>query len=183
VVNQDSVVIVRYDPEWTQLFEQERAALATTLADLEVSIAHIGSTAVPGLAAKSIIDILIEAPALPSPTPPSWAGEGPSPSVVFARALAVIHYIPDYDDGGKSFYFKRQPRFNLWVYLTGDNRAQDLVLFRDYLRSHPTRAQEYEELKVSLGLKHSQDIAMYTQGKIAFVRQTLELARETGTAR
>lgn len=177
-----TVALVPYDPAWPEVFERERASLAAALDDADVSITHVGSTSVPGLAAKPIIDILVEMPVLPT-SPSPWLSRQESPlSVGRATALEACGYVAAYDDAGRVTYRKPEPRFNLWIYLTGDNRAKLLVVFRDYLRNHPDRAREYQELKCRLALEHPTDLARYTLEKTSFVGQTLRLAFEAGAA-
>ena len=177
-----TVALVPYDPTWPEIFERERASLAAAIHDPGVSIVHVGSTSVPGLAAKPIIDILIEAPVLPMSPSSSMAREEPPRSVDFGRALEACGYVCTYDDAGQVFYRKPEPRFNLWIYLTGDNRADLPVLFRDCLRNQPARAQAYQELKSRLALEHPDDLARYTLEKTSFVLKTVRLAFEGDTA-
>ena len=125
------------------MFERERPSLTAAIDNPEVSIVHIGSTSVPGLAAKPIIDVLIEAPVLPTAPSPSLSRQASNRSIAFARALEGCGYACNYDDAGQVSYRKPEPRFNLWIYLTGDNRAESHVLFRDRLRNDPERSREF----------------------------------------
>ena len=158
------VVIVDYDPTWPQKFEIEHRLMADALGDNVVQIEHIGSTAVPGLAAESTVDILITLLQFPPP-----AG--------FGEAMRAIGYVQTLDhDPRQAMFEKAAPKIWVHVYWDGDSDATDLTLFRDYLRAHPERARAYELLKRRLAGEHT-DSGAYTLAKKAFVRETVDLAR------
>jgi GrpB-like predicted nucleotidyltransferase (UPF0157 family) len=173
VKQEDVVVLVAYDTAWPGIFERERSALTAALDQLAVSITHVGSTAVPDLAAKPIIDILIESNELPEPAS-RIQGREASP---MARAIEACGYEIGPNNGGYVRCFKQDPRCHLWTYLAGDVRAENFILFADYLRKHHDEAMEYQGLKQRLVLNNPNDVAAYTLAKRAFVDRILDLAR------
>jgi GrpB-like predicted nucleotidyltransferase (UPF0157 family) len=160
------VVIANYDPSWPTIYGHERDLLAAALGDLVAGIHHIGSTSVPGMAAKPIIDIAVESREQQMP-----------PSELFKGALREARYQQIWEDGRLTMFKKEAPRCNLHVYYADDPAIGDCLAFADYLRTHPDRARQYEELKRQLALKHPDDIGSYTGGKKAFVKKTLQLGR------
>ena len=170
----EPVVVVPYDPEWPDIFEQERAALAAALAGFDLSIEHVGSTAVAGLAAKPIIDILIESSELPKPASSIEGRDEPSP---MARAIESCGYLIGPSDGEYIRCFKKDPQCNLWIYPPGDPRAEKCLLLRDYLGKHRDVAIEYQELKQRLMLKYPNDGAAYNLEKQPLVDHIVDRAR------
>ena len=169
------VVIVPYNPEWSREFEQERARLEETFASTNAVIEHIGSTAVPGLAAKPVIDIMVGVAAL---------------SKAEARIESLrahgYEYVPAYEAQlPHRRYFRKplaEPRtHHLHCVLTGSSFWQDQLVFRDYLRAHPAVAQAYATLKRDLASLYAVDRQAYSDGKSEFIASILSHAR-TGTA-
>ncbi len=166
---EEPVHISPYDPLWPRRFEEERALLAPALSPwLEGPIEHIGSTAVPGLAAKPVIDIM--------------AGVGDLPSSLGARdVLASLDYVYfPYRAGAMHWFCKPSPaRRTHHLHLVPVRSAlwDERLIFRDYLRSSPDSAAEYAALKSSLMERHRFDREAYTDAKADFVRSILERAR------
>jgi GrpB-like predicted nucleotidyltransferase (UPF0157 family) len=158
------IVVSEYDPAWPFMFEQERAAVLAALGQSVLVIEHIGSTAVTGLAAKPIIDLLVGVRSLTE-----------------ARTLSVNQlvqlgytYIPEYESWlpGELFFRKGVPgpwTHHVHVMEPSNPRWQRFLLFRDYLRAHPRTAAAYANLKKSLAAKFGDDIAAYRDGKHKFV--------------
>jgi GrpB-like predicted nucleotidyltransferase (UPF0157 family) len=138
--------IVPYDDAWPQAFAAERDRIAAALGPLALRIEHHGSTSVPGLAAKPVIDIQV-----------SVAHLHPlEPYAVPLRTLGYQH-VPHPDDAFCPFFH----RPNVWphthhVHLVraGDAEETRTLAFRDYLRAHPEVAREYEHLKRRLASEH-----------------------------
>jgi GrpB-like predicted nucleotidyltransferase (UPF0157 family) len=153
------IVIVPYDPAWPRRFEAERALLADVLAPwLEDGIHHVGSTAIPGIAAKPIVDMMAgvqdldEARAAYEPLlEHGWAHTPHRPGIAhhFSKDGLGVHLT--------------EPGSDLW---------RERLAFRDALRANPALAAEYEELKLGLARKHD-DAAAYTRAKRAFVAGVL----------
>lgn len=156
-----TITVVPYDPRWPALFAQERAVLAHALADVALDIFHIGSTAVPGLAAKPIIDILVAASSL---------------AAVDDRQteLAALGYLAKGENGiaGRRYFQKggAQRSHHLHVYQHGDPHLHRHLAFRDYLRAHPALASEYAALKQMLALSCNNDSRCYQNGKADFLQ-------------
>jgi GrpB-like predicted nucleotidyltransferase (UPF0157 family)/predicted RNA-binding protein associated with RNAse of E/G family len=168
-----SVRIVDYDPRWPAIYAREKDRILRAVANRPVAIEHVGSTAVPGLAAKPIIDIMVAVRKL------SAANECIQP----LRSIGY-EYVPEYEkELPQRRYFRRGPEgvrnrhFHLhMVEHDGDFWKQHL-LFRDYLRSHPDAAQQYCKLKKELAAKHASDREAYTEAKTSFIESVLETAR------
>ena len=161
------VAVVPYRSEWAETFELLKARVEGALGSLGLRIEHVGSTSVPGLPAKPIIDmdVVIES-------------EDQLEDVV-AR-LSAIGYEPRGDLGVTGRYaFKSpagSPDHHLYV-CAWDNAALHRHLkFRDYLRGHPEEAAAYGRLKQSLAQAHPFDRDGYTEGKTHWIERALELA-------
>jgi GrpB-like predicted nucleotidyltransferase (UPF0157 family) len=160
-----SIVISDYDPTWSAIFEQERASLHTALDPLALTIEHIGSTAVPGLPAKPIIDIQLSVGSL---------AEARSSCVGPLQALGYS-YKPEYEARlpDELFFRKGQPwTHHLHVLQGGHPRWRRRLLFRDYLRNHPETARSYAKLKRDLAAAFDDDMSGYMNAKTAFVAAT-----------
>lgn len=162
----DEIVIQNYDPRWPALYEAERPRILAALGDLALEIEHVGSTAVPGLAAKPIVDIVVVVPAredfdaVSAALRPLGYLEWPYPDKRFHMKLV---------DGVRTHHVHAVPR---------DSDFLDRhVLFRDYLRTHPETAREYLRLKQELATRHSTDREAYTDAKAEFVRRVEGMAR------
>jgi GrpB-like predicted nucleotidyltransferase (UPF0157 family) len=138
----DFLEIVPYDSAWPDVFAAEKRRLLDKLGDLATRIEHHGSTAVPGLAAKPIIDIQISVPTL-------------HPIDRYVRPLAELGYVhrPHPDDEFAPFFHRPAVwphTHHLHVVEAGGEEERKTLAFRDYLREHAGVAQEYERLKRSL---------------------------------
>ena len=166
----DEIVVVDYQPSWPALFEEEKTRIVEALGDVMegvVAIDHVGSTAVPGLAAKPVIDNLIGVRDL------SYGERSIAP-------LEGIGYEYRGEAGilGRYYFRKGSPRsHHLHLVEHGRERWRETIDFRDYLRAHPGAVREYEELKRSLAAKHRAHREAYTDGKAPFIRSVLERAR------
>lgn len=165
------VEIQEYDPTWPSRFEAERSGLLTVCRDRIAGVEHIGSTAIPGLAAKPIIDLMAGAEEL----------------VVDEDLLSRLsgfgyEYFGEYGIPGRHFFRKGDPRTHHlhWVRFGGDFWEEHL-LFRDHLREHLDEARRYEELKRELAVRYADDRDSYTASKTGFIRDVL--ARARGQAR
>ncbi len=169
--SRDPVRIVDYDPVWPIRFEAERELLGQAFGGAPVSIEHVGSTAVPGLAAKPIIDILISADSLE-------AFEVRVPEL----ARLGYEYVPEFEVELPMRRYFRKPALtgrthHLHCVETDSAFWRDHLLFRDFLRTHPDRAAAYAELKRELAQRFSHDREAYTQAKTAFIEAAKQAAR------
>ena len=166
------MVVVDYDPAWPGMFERERETIRSALGGLVGGIEHIGSTAVPGLAAKPKIDILVGLH--------SW-------NDLDAAVDAVLRLGYEHDssqlDKPRTFSIKRGRRTTHRVRFVEWNGElwQELLSFRDALRGDPDLAKRYERLKQELASRYRDDPSheAYMRGKDPFIKALLaELSAE-----
>jgi len=172
----EEVSIVPYDPAWPKTFEDEAAFLRRKLPrNLIRRIEHFGSTAVAGLSAKPIIDILVEVASLEETRKrivPILEAEGYE---YFWRP--TIGDQPPY----YAWFIKRDPtgkRTHHIHMVEVDSELWDRLYFRDYLRQFPAEAKHYDELKRSLSKKYPNDRVRYTEEKSDFILSVTEKAKE-----
>jgi GrpB-like predicted nucleotidyltransferase (UPF0157 family) len=161
----DPIEVVDHDARWAETFEHERERLSEVLGELALAIEHVGSTAVPGLAAKPILDIMV------------GVARTPLPEHTLA-ALGTLGYQYRGDSGipGKQ-YFRTNPRTrHLHVVELGGEDWVRTLAFRDYLRAHPAAVREYEALKRELARRHRDHRNRYLEGKASFIQVVLERA-------
>ena len=163
----DPIKICPYSSAWAEWFAAERAVLAVVFS-ADVQIEHIGSTAVPGLGAKPIIDILLGAPCL---------------SVIECKIPGLLaldyQYMPEHEAvfPNRRFFAKpktRPRRFHLHAVKSESDFWYEHIAFRDALRSDPELARDYENLKRDLAVRFAFDRQAYTDGKDPFVHPVLE---------
>jgi len=175
----EHVDVEPYDPRWPELFERERLHLLSCLpAGLVVRIEHVGSTAVPGLAAKPIVDMLVEVTSLEETR----------------NRIAPVLEARDYDYFWRPAWGDATPPFYAW-FIRRDPQGRrthhihmveagfeqwDWLLFRDWLITHPDTARDYSRLKKRLSAEHHSDRVAYTRAKGDFVRRVTELAKGEG---
>jgi len=164
------IEIAPYNPNWPQMFEAEAAQITKALGNNLIAIHHIGSTSVPGLVAKPIIDIIVVV-------------RHGATTIKNLETLGFVHK-GEYNIPMR-FFFSRSHGIatNLHVYEDDNPQIELNLLFRDYLRSHSDAIREYAEIKqnllqdpASFELKNSK-FSGYTLGKDAFIRKILQ---ETG---
>ena len=166
------IEIVAADPAWPSRFEVERQALAQTLGPwLTGPVEHVGSTAVPGLPAKAVIDIMAGVASL----------DASRPAIDAAAALGYCHY--PYRPESEHWFCKPSAAFrthHLHLVPFGSEQWRGTIAFRDYLRAHPADAAEYAALKTRLARQYRDDREAYTQAKSAFVSRVTRLALTAG---
>ncbi|MFP5261278.1 MAG: GrpB family protein [Blastocatellia bacterium] len=175
----ESLEIVPYDPEWPSAFSAERARIAAALGALALRIDHNGSTSVPGLAAKPIIDIQVSVRQL-------------QPIETYAAPLVRLGYVhvPHADDSFCPFFHRPAAwphTHHVHVVERGGAEERRTLAFRDYLREHRKAAQEYEDLKRGLMSKHSaadfSSRQAYAEAKTVFISRVTERALAEGYPR
>jgi GrpB-like predicted nucleotidyltransferase (UPF0157 family)/GNAT superfamily N-acetyltransferase len=157
------VRIVDYDPEWPARYEEERVRLSGALGDAVAEIQHVGSTAVPGLAAKPVIDILLGVRRYPL-------------EASRIAALLSLGYEDQGESGiaGRQFFRKGAPRtHHLHATSWGGPFWESHLRFRDHLRGHPEALRDYDRLKRRLAHDCGDDRAAYTDAKAGFIRGIL----------
>jgi GrpB-like predicted nucleotidyltransferase (UPF0157 family) len=164
---EEYITIHDYDPSWPALFAGERAKIAGALGDA-IAIEHMGSTAVPGLEAKPIVDIIASVGHLP-------LGEDQ------IRGLNRLGYECLGESGvpGRAYCRKGEPHpFNLHIVQYESSLWDHNLLFRDYLQAHPDEARRYGSLKRKLAADAGHSLLLYSDRKSRFISRTLERARE-----
>ena len=162
------VVVVEYDEAWPALFEELATPVRAALADLRAEVEHVGSTAVPGLAAKPIVDIDV---VVSSPADVAAAIER-------LRALGYVHQGDKGIPGREAFLWPPGTTpHHLYVVAAGSEPLLAHLSFRDHLREHPELAREYAALKRRLADAYCDDRLGYTDAKSAFIGGVLERAR------
>lgn len=163
------IVLTAYNPDWSEWANEEILELTVLLKDYNPIINHIGSTAIPNIQAKPIIDILVE---LNPDTGWSRIKERMETTGYICMSVSDIRmsFNKGYTQAGYA-----DKVFHIHFHRTGDN---DEIRFRDYLIAHPEVAKEYEKLKLSLLPKYRNDRDGYTEAKSEFVRQTMKRALE-----
>ncbi|QOZ25466.1 GrpB family protein [Bradyrhizobium sp. CCBAU 51753] len=166
-----AIIVADYDPAWPRMFDQERAKLEEVLGAVIIGIEHVGSTAVPGLAAKPIIDLAVGVRDL---------NEAEGRCIAALPALGYS-YVPEYRSWLPDELFFRKGAAGPWthhVHVMEPSAPawQRRLLFRDYLRAHPDAVSAYVDLKRTLATTFKDDIAAYRNGKDAFVQDILTKA-------
>ena len=161
------VVVVDYDPAWPHVFERLRALVWPAVRDVALRIEHVGSTAVPGLAAKPIIDISVVV-----------ATDAEVPLAIERLARLGYVHLGNLDIEGREAFDapKELPAHNLYVCPEGTIGLVNQLAMRDYLRAQPAAAREYGELKKQLASQFPDDIDSYVYGKTDFVLRALRVA-------
>jgi GrpB-like predicted nucleotidyltransferase (UPF0157 family) len=165
----DEIKIVDYDPAWPGMFEEEAARLRLALApDLILGLEHFGSTAIPGLAAKPIIDMLLAVRSL------AEARDS------FRDPLERLGYLywAENPKRDRLFFVKglppHAPHRTHHLHVTQlDGELWRRLAFRDHLRTHREDAQRYEALKRDLAARYRDDREAYTEAKSAFIDEIL----------
>ena len=156
------IEVLDYDPAWPELFEVERGLLGDVLGRIATRIHHIGSAAVPGLAAKPIIDILIEVTSLADLDGHSEEMSGLGYAAKGEFGIAGRRYFQ------KDGY---QRTHQVHAFAAGDSNILRHIAFRDYLRANPEIAREYGQLKKEIAAACGNDIGRYCDGKDAYVKR------------
>ena len=167
------VRLVPYATEWVQQFELEKSALQQVLAAYILDIQHVGSTAIPGMLAKPIIDIAI-------------AVTDFDKSRVCIPLMEGLGYEYRAEQGipRRHMFARGNPRtFHVHMLEIESLEWQNHLLFRDYLCQHPDDAKEYAQLKLQLATKYPQDRVAYTDGKAPFIQRMLQLAKTKASAK
>jgi GrpB-like predicted nucleotidyltransferase (UPF0157 family) len=165
------IVVVDYDPSWTLRFQAEKASIECVLGPALVAIEHIGSTAVAGLAAKPIVDMLAGVSRLSD-----------ARSIIGNLESLGYEYVPEYEkEMPERKFFRKSPgglrTFNLHMVQIGGPFWGRHLLFRDWLREHPEDCDRYAALKRSLARQFKNDVDQYTDAKTEFISEIESIAR------
>ena len=165
-----TVVLWPYDPRWPDWYRREAALLSSVLGASLREMHHVGSTAVPGLVSKPVIDILVVVDRIEDFEP-------------LRNALAAAGFEWKGENGiaGRRYFTKVSPEspmelVHVHAYAGGHPDVRAQLLFRDYLRAHPEVAERYAELKESARQRFANDRIGYTDAKAPFIRAILRAA-------
>ncbi len=151
--------LVEYDERWPFLFRAEASRILAAASELQLTLEHVGSTAVPGLCAKPVLDILA-------------GNTGAVPALACVAPLGRAGYEHRGDAGiiGHQFFRSGQPRaYHIHLVERGGRLWREYLAFRDYLRSDTRAAAEYADLKRQLAARHPRNREAYITGKSSFV--------------
>ncbi|MBO0834783.1 MAG: GrpB family protein [Actinobacteria bacterium] len=160
------ITLAAYDLRWPEMFAREASRIRSALESLAIRIEHVGSTSVPGLAAKPIIDIVVEVP-------------DSADEAAYLPALEAAGYVlrirePDWFEHrllkGPDTYV------NVHVFSTGATEIEQMILFRDWLRSHDDERDAYLAVKRDLAERTWRHVQHYADAKTAIVQQILARA-------
>jgi GrpB-like predicted nucleotidyltransferase (UPF0157 family) len=164
VVSRQRVLLAPYDPLWAEEFARESSVVARAMGDLLVAIHHIGSTAIPGIRAKPIIDMLAAVSDMSR-----LDGQSPLLEALGYEAMGEFgipgrRYFRKDDDAGNRTH-------QIHAFQAGSPQIERHLAFRDFMRAHHEYADQYDALKRRLAELHPADIASYTDGKDEFINE------------
>jgi GrpB-like predicted nucleotidyltransferase (UPF0157 family) len=158
------VEVVPHNPQWRDAFEAEAKQVAAALGEHVVAIHHIGSTAIPNIYAKPVVDLLVEIRDITEVDGRSSAMESLGYEVM-----------GEYGIPGRRYFRKDNPEgirtHNLHAFEAGSAEVERHLTFRDYMVAHPVDAQRYSELKRKLAEEHPQSMDGYMDGKDGFIKE------------
>ncbi len=168
------VVIADYDPRWTTMYAEESARIQNVIGEWLLGIEHVGSTSVPGLAAKPVVDMM-----------PGLSSLDDSRHIVKPLQKLGYQYFPEHETvmperryfalpAGDKHRVRR--RFHLHIVETTSSFWRRHLAFRNYLRAHPDVAGEYAALKRRLAAEYGSDREGYTEAKTEFITHVESLA-------
>jgi GrpB-like predicted nucleotidyltransferase (UPF0157 family) len=170
-LERDTIRLEPHNPEWALLYERERARLGAALGDHVLDLQHVGSTAIPGIWAKPILDSAAAVAAYEA-------------AAVCIAPLEALGYTYRGENGipRRRYFVQRTPDgettlVHLHMLEVHSAEWENHLLFRDYLRAHTVDAQAYQALKEGLMARYPHDRGAYTEGKEAFVARILVQAR------
>lgn len=155
--------IISYDPHWKDQFETEASVLRSIWGDTAIAIEHIGSTAVPGLAGKPTVDVLVLVDDIASVDQ-------------FTKAMDAAGYtsLGEYVTNGARLFVKEKDNsrvVNVHVFQKDHPHVKEMLALRNYLRNHPKIVKQYSELKFDLAKKHPNDYGSYRKYKDAWMEK------------
>ncbi len=169
-LNRKNVKLSKYHPGWKKAFEDEKTAIQKKLGESVLDIEHIGSTSIPGMSAKPVLDFMI-------------AVKSVDDYEKFVEPLKKLGYKfrRDNREIQEHILFVKGPEDLRTHYLKLTEKDSEFwkehILFRDYLRNHPKTAREYQELKENLQESLGSSRATYTEAKAEFIQKILRLVK------
>ncbi|MGX4670280.1 GrpB family protein [Cerasibacillus sp. JNUCC 74] len=161
------VIVTPFQTEWKKTFLQEAERVQEVFKEELITIHHIGSTAVPGLAAKPTIDMMLVVISI-------WQVD------LFIKDMETLGYIflGEYGLKGRRYFYKGEDEHthHVHIFQKDSDEVKRHLAFRDYLITHPETAEKYGKLKLKLAAQYPNDIAAYIQGKNNFVKEVEQQA-------
>ena len=163
--------VVQYDHNWSAKYELERDRITAVLKDELVSVHHIGSTSIPGMSAKPIIDLLLEVKDI-------GRIDG------YNNEMIALGYEPRGELGlpGRRYFSREEPKdvrtHHVHAYQSGNMELERHLAFRDYMIAHPDDAKIYAELKIVLARRFQWDVDGYISGKHLYMERMEKVALE-----
>jgi GrpB-like predicted nucleotidyltransferase (UPF0157 family)/gamma-glutamylcyclotransferase (GGCT)/AIG2-like uncharacterized protein YtfP len=157
------VTVLPHDPNWKHAFEKEAQQIRSALGPSVTAVHHIGSTAVPGIYAKPVIDVLVEAIDINDIDKRGFEMESIGYEVMGEFGIPGRRYFRKDDEGGIRTH-------QVHVFAAGSHQVTRHLAFRDFLLTHPHAAKEYSELKIKLAAEHADNMDSYMDGKDPFIK-------------
>jgi GrpB-like predicted nucleotidyltransferase (UPF0157 family) len=158
------VEVVPHNPQWRDAFEAEAKQVAAALGEHVVAVHHIGSTAIPNIYAKPVVDLLVEIRDITEVDNRSSAMESLGYEVMGEYGIPGRRYFrKDNAEGIRTHH--------LHAFEAGSAEVERHLTFRDYMVAHPVDAQRYSELKRRLAEEHPQSMDGYMDGKDGFIKE------------
>jgi GrpB-like predicted nucleotidyltransferase (UPF0157 family) len=165
------VRVVPHSPHWREAFEAEAKKIADALGEIFIAVHHIGSTSIPNIYAKPVIDLLVEVRDINEVDSRSAAMESLGYEVKGEFGIPGRRYFrKDNHEGIRTH--------QIHTFESGSDQVKRHLAFRDYLIAHPETAQEYSDLKRKLAQQHPHSMDAYIDGKDAFIKEIDRLAAQ-----
>ena len=162
------VKIVPYQQEWAALYEEEKQRILAAISQDVLEIQHVGSTSIPGMPAKPILDMAIAVRSF----------EEAGVCIPPMEAIGY-RYKGECDIPFRHYFVKDKPRTHqIHMVERGSSEWERMLLFRDFLRYHPVAAREYADLKLRLASEYNSDVERYTNMKGPFIEKIIMEARK-----
>jgi GrpB-like predicted nucleotidyltransferase (UPF0157 family) len=164
------IELVPCDATWPDLFRVEATLVGEVFGPELVAIHHVGSTAIPGILAKPIVDILLEVRSIEAVDS-------------FNNSMTELGYLPTGENGipGRRYFRKATDlhhTHHVHAFQAGHPEVERHLIFRDYLIAHPDEAQAYSRLKEELRDRFPEDVTSYACGKDAFIAEIVRRSKE-----
>lgn len=167
-LDKNKVILEKHNDKWAEMFQAEAKELRKFFGDLALSIEHVGSTSIPGIMAKPLVDIQVGLRQL---------SDFEKVRAKFEKEPYSVKPDPSPDEQLVRKGPEESRFFLIHICAVDSDRFKNTLLFRDYMRSHPDKAREYEELKKTLAAKYPDNRPMYTASKNDFIQAVLKEAR------
>ncbi len=168
-----SVVVAEYSDEWPRIFAAERERIDAAIGAFVLDVQHIGSTSVPGLAAKPIVDIGI-----------AVADFDDARVCIEPMVRLGYEFRGEFGIPRRHYFVLGAPcRFHVHMVEVASDDWRKTVAFRDWLRAHPDDARAYADLKLDLARRHPDDRPAYQDGKSAFIERITQMAYDCRSPR